>query len=223
MTSGGGRQGGFTLIELVIAMSLLAAMAAILTGGLSLSLRSWEAGKERMEEHHDLTEGFLMLEGQVRMARTAFWLNEKNERTPVFSGKPEEIVFAAGYPRLVPLGEAEGWYLQKIAFNPERSSIVYAESWFQPAMEPEKVRWTKTEIGKGRIKSLHLEYLVQVEPGKFAWTTSIADEKRADPARLPKSVRITAETEAEKDGFAWPPMEVEITEGATTARQENKP
>ena len=39
------RQGGFTLLELLIAITLLGLILVLLFGGLRLGMRSWDAGQ----------------------------------------------------------------------------------------------------------------------------------------------------------------------------------
>ncbi len=43
------RQQGFTLIELVLALSIVAAMLAIVFGGLRVGIRAWQNGEQRTE------------------------------------------------------------------------------------------------------------------------------------------------------------------------------
>ena len=44
-----GGQRGFTLLELVLALSIVAAMLAIVFGGLRVGVRAWQRGEERTE------------------------------------------------------------------------------------------------------------------------------------------------------------------------------
>ena len=43
------REAGFTLIELVLALTIVAAMLAIVFGGLRVGIRAWQRGEERTE------------------------------------------------------------------------------------------------------------------------------------------------------------------------------
>lgn len=48
------RQRGFTLLELLIALSIVAALVAILLGGLRVGLAAWRQGEDRAEAHQRL-------------------------------------------------------------------------------------------------------------------------------------------------------------------------
>lgn len=48
------RERGFTLMELLIALSIVAALLAILLGGLRVGLASWRQGEDRAEAHQHL-------------------------------------------------------------------------------------------------------------------------------------------------------------------------
>src|SRR6266567_7287974 len=52
---------GFTLVELIVALLLLALMSALLYGSLSLSATSWDRGEAKAQQASDmrLTEEFL--------------------------------------------------------------------------------------------------------------------------------------------------------------------
>src|SRR5436853_188714 len=58
MTKARMRAQGFTLLELLIALSLMALVAGVLFGALQLSARSWDAGEERSDRA-----------GQMRLAQ----------------------------------------------------------------------------------------------------------------------------------------------------------
>ena len=47
-----GRVAGFTLLELLIAMSLLGFILALLFAGMRLGARSWDAGEARVEKSY---------------------------------------------------------------------------------------------------------------------------------------------------------------------------
>jgi len=59
-----GRNGGFTLIELVIALSLLVVMLGLLWGSLNFAVRSWDTGEARSTQAAErrLSDNFLRRE-----------------------------------------------------------------------------------------------------------------------------------------------------------------
>jgi len=220
---------GFTLLELLVAMTLLAAIMAILTGGFSLSLRSWESGKERMDGHYDITEGISLLAGQLRMAKRVFKEDERNNQALAFSGSAEKVEFVSTLPRLLASDKADGLYLQKIVFNPKTQSVLFGEGWFQPSLPPEKMRWSETEIGRGKIKSFRLEYLVKDRTSGvedvYEWKDSVnLGSKPGDRGEweFPKAVRMQIKTGGEKDGFPWPPVVALVHEGEEIKMAEGK-
>jgi general secretion pathway protein J len=52
--SGGRGQGGFTLLELLIALAIVAALVAIAFGGLRVAVAAWDQGQDRAEAHQHL-------------------------------------------------------------------------------------------------------------------------------------------------------------------------
>ena len=93
-------QGGFTLIELVLAVALLAAMLAMAWSGLSFALRSWDVGGTKGHRASDarLSENFLRRElGQVFPMRwkdpraLKFAFEGERDRVRFVSSRPPEV------------------------------------------------------------------------------------------------------------------------------------
>ncbi|MFZ1547994.1 MAG: prepilin-type N-terminal cleavage/methylation domain-containing protein [Candidatus Nitrotoga sp.] len=101
MNLGKYRSAGFTLLELLIAMSLLGFILALLYGGMRLGSRSWDAGEIRTENstHLALLQGFLRRElSQI----TPFHWKKKIDMNLAFIGQPDSIKLVA--PIAVRLG-----------------------------------------------------------------------------------------------------------------------
>ncbi len=240
-------QKGFTLLEMLVAITLLAAMVAILSGGFGLSIRAWEAGEKRMEDHYGTTEAMTLIVRQLKNGKKAYTFDKKkNKKLPAFAGTPSSIVFVTNTPRLHTAGEDAGLFLQSIAFDPSGKSIVFRESYFDPrspleeleGLEKldghEKFEGLEMEMAKGTTQSLSFEYYMpnpvaeeDAEEGdeKYIWTDTVdytleGDEKIPD--ELPKAVRVRIEVENGKDEFVWPELLAPLTINAEIKKTETE-
>jgi len=101
------RTRGFTLLELLIALTLLGLMSAVLFGSLNLAGRSWEAGEAKSEA----TSGMRLAGGYLR-TQLASQHPQRMRRIPefplLFAGEREELRYTASLPGRVGLGGI--WY-----------------------------------------------------------------------------------------------------------------
>lgn len=86
--------GGFTLVELLIAFSLVALVSLLLFSGLRLGLRSWESVDGTAEQNAELRVARNFLERVLSQAR-AVTLSLDGEPVLVFSGDARNLEFAA--------------------------------------------------------------------------------------------------------------------------------
>lgn len=96
------RQSGFTLLELLIALTLMGLVLALLYGGLRLGIRSWDAGEARAEAGNDMRLVQEFIRRRLRESVTVYRSDESYGRVPVFAGEPESIRFVT--PMLTHLG-----------------------------------------------------------------------------------------------------------------------
>ena len=216
-------QRGFTLLELLIAITLLAAIIAILTGGFQLSLRSWEAGRERMEGHYDLTEGMGLIAGQLKGAREVYFVNDKNEKALAFRGEAKNLLFVANAPRLKALTDADGFYLQKLAFDADKKTLLFSEAPFDPRTPAAEVKWTDVPMGEGKIQDFKCEYFYREGTGadvKEVWREKSADDK--NPDKMPLAARLSLTAAESGAPFAWPPLTAWIEPGGAVAPEAKR-
>jgi type II secretory pathway component PulJ len=97
--SGKRRQSGFTLMEVVIAISMTSAIILILFMGLRLGANAWRRGEQRLAERARVVAGIELLERQLAAASPRV-LQIKRDEKPVslvdFSGSPAEVRFVTG-------------------------------------------------------------------------------------------------------------------------------
>jgi general secretion pathway protein J len=91
------RMGGFTLVELLVATTLLALLSMVLFGGLRFGARAWEAGGESIERTSE-TEAAQEVLRRTLVESFAFRGTGEGEQ-PAFSGQADRIAFVAPMPR----------------------------------------------------------------------------------------------------------------------------
>ena len=89
--------GGFTLVELLVALTLFALMSVLMFGGLRFGLRAWESGGERIDEAAQVEVVQNLLRRALSQARPP-WDHEDRETLSVFSGTPDTLSFVAPLP-----------------------------------------------------------------------------------------------------------------------------
>ncbi|MGH8656076.1 MAG: prepilin-type N-terminal cleavage/methylation domain-containing protein [Gammaproteobacteria bacterium] len=91
------RQGGFTLLELLISVTLLALMATLITSGVKVASSSWDRAHARIEAAQEvrLIEQFIFRElSEARPLRVRL----EDGKNSVFQGEPGRVAFTALLP-----------------------------------------------------------------------------------------------------------------------------
>jgi len=92
---------GFTLIEVILAVSILAVVVLLATAALRVGLRAWEAGQRRVDaqqESRALVE--LLSEALAGAFPYQGRLGQNPERIMLFEGEAEEVRFVTNAPPL---------------------------------------------------------------------------------------------------------------------------
>ncbi len=108
-------QSGFTLIELVVALALLATMLALLYSGLSFALRSWDAAEASGQRTADRRLGENFLRREVAEMFPLRWKDPMALRF-AFEGRPDSLRFVSSRPAGISLG---GLALVGLAVEPD--------------------------------------------------------------------------------------------------------
>jgi general secretion pathway protein J len=197
------RSRGFTLLELTIALVLLALMATVLYGALGFAGTSWDRGEAKAEASAGmrLTQEFLrgQLESQhpLRMRKMA-------EFPLLFGGERDELHYAASLPARVAAGGI-WFYRLSVARDGERSPLVLER--VVPDVNAARVPdFTEPE------RSILAQDIEEVRIGYYGRdaNASNADEpswrdRWDDAQRLPLLVRIDV---TPKHGAPWPTLVV---------------
>ena len=195
---------GFTLLELTVALILLAMMAAVMFGSLSFAGRSWDGGEAKAAQVSEMrqTEEFL----RAQLASEFPLRARKMVDIPLlFAGQSDEIRYAAALPSRVAEG---GIYYFRLAImrDGDRSRLVQERviPETDAAHEPEFRDAERSVLAEG-IAELKIGYFGR-DPGAAEVDAPTWRDRGEDKHRLPLLVRIDVKPEK---GPPWPQLVVE--------------
>ncbi|MCK9605655.1 MAG: prepilin-type N-terminal cleavage/methylation domain-containing protein [Methylomonas sp.] len=205
------RRNGFTLIEVLIAMTLLGVMVVLLFSSLRIAAESWNAGESKMAAVNQKAVVYQFFKRHLTAIRPLPMLNTEPsyslDAVPAFQGFPQSLRFVAALPAS---SARKGLQLFSIALDPENSATLLV------ALTPYRV----TEADQEPVKP---EVLLESIAGlKFAYFGRIEEfaepqwlEEWAAIESLPSLIKVSI---ALKDGSYWPDMifPLKITRAANT-------
>lgn len=119
MASKPSAQQGLTLVELLVAMAIMALIMTMLFGGLHLSSRTWDAVDRRIDQTEERRLVSNFLRRTFERMRIVHRAPEGEEERLLFSGRGDAIEFVAAMPPGVGL---RGYYLVRLFFERLRDS-----------------------------------------------------------------------------------------------------
>jgi general secretion pathway protein J len=204
MTALRSRDGGFTLVELTVALVLMAAIAAVLFGSLSLAARTWDGGEAKAHEVSDMRAAQAYLRAQIS-AQYPQRLWRAEELPLMFGGEREEMRYTAALPERVAEG---GVYYFRVAVvrSGEKSQLVQER--VVPdvaATAPPEFSGAERSVLADGIGELRIAYFGR-DPGAGDADAPTWRDRWDDRQRLPLLVRIDVRP---VKGDPWPTLLVE--------------
>lgn len=199
------RQIGFTLIELVIAMTLMGLTLVALYSGLRLGLNSSEHGEQRAETINRLRSAQEFLRRQLAQSMTVYQTHAQPEPTVDFTGGPDRIEFVA--PMLTHLGQG-GLYRIRVEASDGRLWLrwrIYVRDDPRAGAEQETVLLNKVSAVEWAYFGSDPEDAAGQQPQnpprwRSEWTIT---------GQRPRLVRLNLSL----DGQPWPDLVVALIEG----------
>lgn len=198
----GNRIGGFTLVEMVVGISLIGLILSLAFGAIRTATRSWDAAVAKEAETENLRAVYGFIRAELEQARPAF-LEGKDERQNAFSGDGRRLNFVAPMP-------AQRRYTGRLYLY----TLQFGEGWQSGRMELRYQPFSPDmEMGSGEAETLVL--LRQVSDGEFAYFgRRQPDEEPRWHERwerqdaMPALVRIRLKTAARHGN--WPELVIPI-------------
>ena len=197
-----GRRGGFTLLELVIALAIAGALLAILLGSLRVGLAAWRQGDERAEVHQHLRSLSEILANAVGAAFPYRQSGpEGGEPQVQFKGEGDRlsfVTFAPPFPLAAPIPFTAVDFARLGVERPGLAIRQKALPNFKPfddEAEPVLVDLTVTEV------------LFRYLSGDGGWTESWDG---AEQKALPKAVEIKLTATLGGRPATLPPLTISI-------------
>jgi general secretion pathway protein J len=194
------QQLGFTLLELLISITLLGMILVLLFGGLRLGVRSWDAVQGQVDNLNTVRSVERFLRREMSMAFPYRWTGLKGQHI-AFLGTRNQVSFVAQLPSRIGDG---GLYV--VSLELERSGKEKRLLWRQTPLSPEMQDFStlaqsqelvlaSTELST--VEDIWLSYFGrETEKAAPIWTQAWASQ-----ARLPMLIRIQVKF---ADGSEWP-------------------
>ncbi|HET6518573.1 MAG TPA: prepilin-type N-terminal cleavage/methylation domain-containing protein [Geminicoccaceae bacterium] len=217
-----GRRGGFTLLELLVAITLLGLIMTMAFSGLRLGTRAWEAADER---EHDVYLVQQLLRTRLGAAYLspefgATWQSETGEEEPLFDGGPDYVSFVAPLPELFGVGGLYRVTVEAVDEGGGRLALVMSWRLLRVGADVAAALDAGAEERDRRVlldglEGVEFAFLGPDEnTGEAVWR----DGWREQPT-LPTLIRLVAEHPDEP----WPPLVVAPRMAADTVFESQRP
>lgn len=193
---------GFTLLELLIAMTLVSFILVLLFAGLRLATRSWDAGEQRIVDTGERALITNFLRGALEQIYPLRWRVDGQE-VLAFEGAQQALAFVG---RLPARQGSSGNHLLSLALVDGEGGRDLVLRWQLPS--PQASDFSALEGAESKV------LVRQVGELSFAYFGAESDlaepdwvDRWSSATRLPKLIRVRL---AGRDGAAWPDLVVAL-------------
>ena len=190
------RQSGFTLMELLLALSILSIIVVVILGGLRITVRAWEKGENMLSVQQ---RSRTILDRLDRQLSSAAVLMSGKEDLPLvtFAGTSSSVEFTSSLPLVSKMhfGPVHVKYVIETEPGGKKRLLLYEKNIAVEDYLTERQLQLETEavVFVEGLEDLRFEYLAGGGNGPdLSWTPTWQPEKLTD---LPRAVRVTYKDE----------------------------
>jgi general secretion pathway protein J len=188
-------EAGFTLLELLISMTLLGLLMVVVLGGLRFGARAWERNEAHTTATDDVRQAQALLRREISRAYPLFLMDQAHleNRHVDFDGSEESMSFLAPAPGALAEAGRARITLTRAAHNGKTALV------FSAVQELASDNRPYSEVLVKGLRSLDFSYFGADVPKEApSWRTSWSNEKA-----LPQLVRVHA-VFPDGDARTWP-------------------
>ena len=204
---------GFTLVEMLLAMTLMSMLMVLAYGGLRASTRATERGQIILEESSRIRMAHQFVRKQLnQMVPLVFEASEDQDMRTVFEGSSNRIRFVAPMPGYLGFG---GPQVQELTFqnSDEGLALVISHALLQ-GFEEEKLYERSPILLLDRIEHAEFQFLSFDEENEVSSWSNLWDE----PEKLPLAVSLEIEF-SEEVYVRWPLLNASVRVDAQALRE----
>lgn len=195
------RQSGFTLVEMIISLTVVSLLVTLVYGALRTGMRSWEASQEQAEKLNTMRIGWNVIHQALSAARQA---NDPlaEDRRLLFQGESERLRFIADMPSHLGLG---GRYIIEIIPSEDagQASLLFRRTLLNEYEQAGAVAAQQKAVLSDQLQTLTFHYFGYKEgETEAAWHADWLEQNA-----LPTLVRVKIEETA---GERWPVLVAQL-------------
>ena len=191
---------GFTLMEVLIAMTLLSIMVVLLFGSLRICAQSWEQGEKKISEVNEVAVVYQFFKRRLAEAEPLWNDFSADEASFSFQGKAQSLEFVSTLAASAGRSGKQLFSIQMQEEDREKIIKVMMKPFFPLA---EGQQWQEEEaVLVGHVSDFTLAYFGRdAGSGQDSW-----QDEWLEKDTLPRLVKIRIELE---DDIFWPDMIIE--------------
>jgi len=192
---------GFTLIEVLIALTLLSVMVILLFASLKICTDSWERGEKKITDVNEIAVVYNFFQQHLSVAKPLSNDSSGEDQGFSFQGDAQSLKFVSEFPASAARPGLQRYSLSKIEVDNEQLINVSLVPYVEPidGDEPKEEEITLIK----HVKDFKLSYFGADTVGsKGVWADDWLNKNI-----LPRLVKINIEIES---GIYWPEMIIEL-------------